>query len=103
MTSPPHDAPFSGKRAAPRLSIDMEANSRAVTSKPFKVRVLDLSTEGFRIEAFVILEAGTDIWLRLPGLEPRHATVMWVEGYEAGCAFKQPLHSAVVETIAGRG
>ncbi len=101
MTSHPHE-PSTGKRGAARLSIDMEANSRAVTTKPFKVRVLDLSTEGFRIEAFVMLEAGHDIWLRLPGLEPRHATIMWAEGYEAGCAFKQPLHQAVVESIAGR-
>ncbi|MBX3561634.1 MAG: PilZ domain-containing protein [Sphingomonas sp.] len=98
--SPSDGAP--SQRAAPRLSIDMEASSRAVTAKPFKVKVLDLSTEGFRIEAFVMLEVGTDIWLRLPGLEPRHATVIWAEGYEAGCAFKQPLHQAVVESIAGR-
>ncbi len=102
MTSKPPADGSPSKRAAPRLSIDMEANLRAVTAKPFKVRVLDLSAEGFRIEAFVMLETGTDIWLRLPGLEPRHATVMWVEGYEAGCAFKQPLHAAVVESIAGR-
>ncbi len=102
MTSKPPADGSPSQRGAPRLSIDMEASSRAVTAKPFKVKVLDLSTEGFRIEAFVMLEAGTDIWLRLPGLEPRHATIMWAEGYEAGCAFKQPLHQAVVESIAGR-
>lgn len=102
MTSKRPTEQSSGQRAAPRLSIDMEASSRAVTAKPFKVRVLDLSTEGFRIETFVTLEAGTDIWLRLPGLEPRPGTVMWAEGDEAGCAFRQPLHQAVVESIAGR-
>lgn len=102
MTSKPPADGSPSKRAARRLAIDMDASLRAVTAKPFKVKVLDLSTEGFRIESFVMLEAGTDLWLRLPGLEPRHATVMWVDGYEAGCAFKQPLHSAVVESIAGR-
>lgn len=101
MTSPSANDGFeTHERRAPRRSITMDASLRASTDKPFKVQVHDLSATGFGIETFAALHPGVDLWLRLPGLEPRHATVMWVEGDNAGCAFKTPLHEAVVETIA---
>lgn len=78
----------------------MEASLRASGEKPFRVEVRDLSVSGFRIESFVDLKAGDRIWLRLPALEARHARVVWVEGYQAGCAFEAPLHPAVLEMIA---
>lgn len=91
---PAHD------RAAPRRAITMDASLRGNTARAFKVQVLDLSTKGFKVETFSDLKVGSDFFLRLPGLEPRQATVMWVEGYYAGCAFTAPLHQAVVDTIA---
>jgi hypothetical protein len=45
------------------------------------------------------LRAGECVWITLPGLPPRQAKVIWVERFEAGCAFIEPLHEAVFDAI----
>lgn len=95
----------SGKKArkSARVPISIDAGLRprggasAVT-----VQILDLSTHGFRIDSLLDLTVGMDVWLRLPGLEPCHAKVAWVESYIAGCAFERPLHPAVLDMIVSR-
>ena len=66
------------------------------------VRVTDLSTHGFCMETHLLLETGTDVWLRLPSLELRHAKVAWVRGALVGCAFEAPLSPFVVDLIVER-
>ena len=51
---------------------------------------------------FFDLPVGTDVWLRLPGLEACQAKVAWERGNHVGCAFERPLHPAVLEMIAKR-
>jgi len=45
------------------------------------------------------LPEGSDVWLRLPGLEPCHAVVAWSKGNFVGCRFERPLHPAVLDMI----
>jgi len=89
-------------RAADRVSIELNAGLRQRGAAAVSVYVRDLSTHGFRIDTHLELAVGTDVWLRLPGLEPSLAHVMWREGYLAGCAFERPLHPAVLEMIVKR-
>lgn len=89
-------------RAADRVSIALDAGLRQRGAAAVSVHVRDLSTHGFRIDTHLELAVGTDVWLRLPGLEPSLAHVMWREGYLAGCAFERPLHPAVLEMIVNR-
>jgi len=89
-------------RAADRVPIELNAGLRQRGASAVSVHVRDLSTHGFRIETHLELEIGTDVWLRLPGLEPALAHVMWSEGYHAGCAFERPLHPAVLDMIVKR-
>lgn len=90
-------------RKSSRVAVDFSAGLRprggaaAVT-----VHVLDLSVDGFRVDSMLDLQAGMDVWLRLPGLEPIHAKVAWIDGYLAGCAFERPLHPAVLDMIIAR-
>ena len=63
------------------------------------IQILDLSVDGFRATTHLQLEKGSDVWLRLPGLEPYQAKVMWAKGNFVGCAFERPLHPAVLEMI----
>lgn len=90
-------------RKSSRVAVDFSAGLRprggtsAVT-----VHILDLSTDGFRIDSLLDLQIGTDVWLRLPGLEPTHAKVAWADGYLAGCKFERPLHPAVLDMIIAR-
>jgi hypothetical protein len=90
-------------RRSPRRPVDMSAALRQRGASGVSVQVLDLSPEGFRAATHLQLPEGTDVWLRLPGLEPYHAKVAWTEGHYIGCAFERPLHPAVVDMIARKG
>lgn len=96
-------APDQTARKSSRVAVDFSAGLRprggtaAVT-----VHVLDLSIDGFRVDSMLDLQVGVDVWLRLPGLEPIHAKVAWIDGYLAGCAFERPLHPAVLDMIIAR-
>jgi hypothetical protein len=91
------------QRRSDRLTVNLGAGLRQRGATGVAVRVLDLSTHGFRAATHLELAEGTDVWLRLPGLEPYHATVAWSEGHLVGCAFERPLHPAVVDMIVRKG
>lgn len=63
---------------------------------------VDLSRHGLRLDCSDRLEVGETVWVTLPGLEPRRAIVMWTEGFQAGCAFPEPLHPAVFDAVVRR-
>lgn len=86
-------------RKSARVAVEMSAGLRQRGASGVSVRVLDLSPEGFRAATHLELAEGTDVWLRLPGLEPYHARVAWCEGHFIGCAFDRPLHPAVLDMI----
>jgi hypothetical protein len=86
-------------RASERVTIEMGAGLRQRGASGVSIMVMDLSTHGFRASTHLELAQGTDVWLRLPGLEPCHATVAWSKGQFIGCAFERPLHPAVLEMI----
>ena len=54
-------------------------------------RVADLSATGARLQTHASLTPGTSIMVTLPGQKPRAATIIWADGYIAGCAFADPL------------
>lgn len=62
-------------------------------------QILDLSCHGLRLAGMERLRAGECVWITLPGLPPRQAKVVWVDRFEAGCAFIEPLHQAVFDAI----
>ena len=86
-------------RQAERLPCEFGAGLRQRGAAGVSVQVMDLSTHGFRAATHLELCNGTDVWLRLPGLEPCHARVVWSEGHFLGCAFERPLHPAVLAMI----
>lgn len=89
-------------RIADRVSVALNAGLRQRGASAVSVQILDLSTHGFRIDTHLSLEIGTQVWLRLPGLEATPARVAWVEGHKAGCAFDRPLHPAVLSMIVSK-
>jgi hypothetical protein len=54
------------------------------------------------METHLFMTPGTDVWLRLPSLEMRHAKVAWVRGAQVGCAFEAPLSPFVLDLIVER-
>lgn len=65
----------------------------------FTSRISDLSVTGFRLQSFVKLAPGMDLWIMLPGFEGRKARVSWSRNHEAGCTFERPLHNAIFDHI----
>lgn len=67
-----------------------------------KADVLDLSETGFRVDSALTLGPGSEVVLRLPGLEAKAARVVWAVGFEAGCEFETPLYGPVLEAFLRR-
>jgi|SRR5687768_9129377 hypothetical protein len=86
-------------RRAPRADVTVGAGLRQRGASGVTIQLLDLSTNGFRAATHLELETGTDVWLRLPGLESLHARVVWMRGHLLGGEFVRPLHPAVLEMI----
>jgi hypothetical protein len=86
-------------RASERVPIEIGAGLRQRGASGVSIQVMDLSIHGFRAATHLDLPPGTDVWLRLPGLEPFHANVAWAKGHFVGCRFERPLHPAVLEMI----
>lgn len=95
-------APTRKGRRVERVPVELGAGLRQRGASGVSVQVMDLSTEGFKAATHLELHPGTDVWLRLPGLESCHAQVMWAEGHFIGCAFVRPLHPAVLDMIVAR-
>ncbi len=86
-------------RKAERAEVCVGAGLRQRGASGVTVQVLDLSTHGFRAATHLELQSGTDVWLKLPGLESLHAHVVWMRGHLLGCEFVRPLHPAVLDMI----
>ncbi|HEY0014324.1 MAG TPA: PilZ domain-containing protein [Allosphingosinicella sp.] len=98
-TPDPVPAAVAKARIAERVEVSFGAALRQRGASGVSVQIADLSTNGFRVATHLVLQAGTDVWLRLPGLEPCHARVAWSRGHYVGCAFVRPLHPAVLQMI----
>ena len=107
LTTEVRPAPELTSRKSERVSLEMGAGLRQRGGTGVSIQIVDLSTDGFRASTHLQLAKGTDVWLRLPGLEPYQARVMWAKGNFIGCAFERPLHPAVLDMIVkkktGRG
>jgi hypothetical protein len=86
-------------RKAGRAEVCVGAGLRQRGASGVTIQVLDLSTHGFRAATHLELAGGTDVWLKLPGLESLHGRVVWMQGHLLGCEFVRPLHPAVLDMI----
>ena len=91
--------PAGDGRQARRAEVHVGAGLRQRGASSVTIHILDLSTTGFRATTHLELMTGTDVWLKLPGLESLHAQVVWMNGHLLGCQFLRPLHPAVLEML----
>ena len=87
------------RRRAARIALSLAASLRERGRTAVSVSLVDLSTHGCRIELGSDLEAGSWVWLKLPGLEARYSRIAWCRGCFAGVEFEVPLHEAVVDCL----
>lgn len=87
----------------PRRSERVPVTADVILRKPgqpnFRVRVLDASMEGCRIEFVDRPEEGDRMWIKFDGLETLEAQVCWVKEFEMGVNFAKPMHPAVFDMV----
>ncbi|MES1984767.1 MAG: PilZ domain-containing protein [Pseudomonadota bacterium] len=94
-----HNIGLDTGRIAGRHNVLIDVKLRRPGETWFSSRIADLSATGFRVQTFVKLTVGMELWVMLPGFEGRKATVMWVRDHEGGCNFERPLHPAIFDHI----
>jgi hypothetical protein len=85
-------------RRSERRGVSAKVQYRRSTVRMAGV-TLDLSCHGVRLAAMERMRIGEALWITLPGLPPRRATVKWVDRFDIGCEFDEALHPAVLERI----
>jgi hypothetical protein len=85
-------------RRSERRGISAKVQYRRSTVRMAGV-TLDLSCHGVRLAAMERMRIGEVLWITLPGLPPRRASVKWVDRFDIGCEFDEALHPAVLERI----
>lgn len=86
-------------RVAERRHVLINVKVRRPGESWFTSRICDVSVTGFRLQSFMKLCVGGELWIMLPGFEGRRARVLWTAAPEAGCAFERPLHPAILDHI----
>jgi hypothetical protein len=86
-------------RRAERAEVVLGAGLRQRGAHAVTIQVIDISTTGFRAATHLDLSPGSDVWLKLAGLESLHGRVVWQRGHLLGAEFVRPLHPAVLAMI----
>ena len=72
---------------------------RAVGNLKCTIKVVDISTTGYRMECLTYLSDNQVILLTMPGFEPLQARIVWQTEWMYGCEFARPLYIAIYEHI----
>jgi hypothetical protein len=82
-------------RAALRLTATIRVGGRSRT----RVRLIDISTHGCRIECSSTVAEDSWLWLGIAGLETQYCRVVWHCQEFVGLEFATPLAEAVLERL----
>jgi hypothetical protein len=87
------------RRRVLRLALRLTATMRDGRSSRVRARVIDMSTNGCRIECTAPVEDDTWIWLSIAGLETQYCRVVWHCEEFIGLEFERPLSDAVFNKL----
>lgn len=85
-----------------RSPVRAEIQIRRSGALKFAVELHNLSEQGCRTEFVERPRVGEILWVKLDGLAPIESTVRWVNGFQGGVEFNQPIHSRVFEDVLRR-
>ena len=86
-------------RRTSRVELVADIALRARGRNTYRTRVLDLSTDGCKVELVELPHVGESMSVKFDGLEALEADVCWVEKHEAGLMFRNRVHPAVLELL----
>jgi PilZ domain-containing protein len=87
------------RRRANRAALNLTATMRDGSRSKARVRVIDISTHGCRIECTTPVTDGGNIWLNLEGLEAQYCRVAWHCEEFVGLEFERPLAQPVFDKL----
>ena len=87
------------RRRVERTALRLSAMMRDGTKSRVKVRVIDMSTHGCRIECTSTVDDDSWVWLSIAGLENQFSRVVWHCQEFIGLQFEKPLSDAVFERL----
>lgn len=84
---------FEGRELKPRATrIDVKYDAFVRSgSTVVQAMILNVSSNGFRLHAAEELEAGMDVTIEFPKLEPVRGQIRWSSGRECGGAFFEAI------------
>lgn len=89
----------SDRRRAERLALRLTATMRDGRNSRVRARVIDMSTNGCRIECTTQVEDDSWVWLSIAGLETQYCRVAWHCEEFIGLAFERPIAEAVFDKL----
>jgi hypothetical protein len=90
------------ERRAGRVEVPGEIGLKAMGRGTYRVRVLDLSTDGCKVELVERPSVGDVMLVKFEGIETMEGEAAWVDGYTAGLRFQHRIHPAVLELMLQR-
>jgi hypothetical protein len=90
---------LSNDRRSERVVLDALVSLRRSGQLNYRVRVLNASLHGCRVEFVERPQLDEQLWVKFEGLQALEAEVCWVEGFTAGVNFLQPIHPAVFDRL----
>lgn len=89
-----------GRRKACRTPVAFDAQLRLTDLSKVTIRVIDISTHGFKVMSRTRLRVSDMVYLHIPTLGALHAIVRWTSPDISGFEFVQPLYGPVADHIA---
>jgi len=87
------------RRRSNRTALSLTATLRDGTRSRAKVRVIDMSTHGCRVECPSSVADDSWVWLSVGGIETQYCRVAWHCGGFVGLEFNTPLPEAVFDRL----
>jgi hypothetical protein len=78
-------------RRSARACISLEATMEEIGAKGVQAQILNLSIDGFMAETEGRFLTGSYVWVKLPGIGPMSAKIIWSRGGRVGARFTAPF------------
>jgi len=88
-----------GRRRSPRAPTAIDTDLERDGLDRALCRIVDLSLHGARLQTYQPLTRGATMWLTLPQLGTRAATIVWSSDFLAGCQFFERLTDGEFEKL----
>lgn len=89
-------------RREPRLPVSAPVPLRELGATGVDARLVNISSHGFMAETDADIDAGSRVWLTLPGFRRVNALVVWADNGRLGGQFAEPIDPLKVFHALGK-